>query len=273
MNRSLLGTCVILAAGTIVLGAEGAPPQRTATSAILAPPHVEESPVVDASCPDGMILVDGDFCSFVVQACEHFVDNQANRDRCESYRASSPCLGGAKHERFCIDRYEFPNLKGIKPIAAVNWDEASAGCARVGKRLCSNDEWTLACEGPERLPYPYGYDRDSKACNIDRPYETPDNDKLNDPYKRAIEMQRLDRREESGAREGCVSGYGVHDMTGNVDEWVSNPKGKVDDKPYRSGLKGGWWGPVRNRCRPMTTDHNEWHQGPAIGYRCCSAAR
>jgi hypothetical protein len=61
-------------------------------------------------------------------------------------------------------------------------------------------------------------------------------------------------------------------MTGNVDEWVVNPEGKVDEKPYRSGLKGGYWGPVRNRCRPMTVDHNEWHFGYQIGFRCCADA-
>ena len=49
--------------------------------------------------------------------------------------------------------------------------------------------------------------------------------------------------------EACVSPYGVYDMTGNVDEWVVNESGR----PYKSGLKGGYWGPVRDRCRPMTT--------------------
>ncbi len=38
---------------------------------------------------------------------------------------------------------------------------------------------------------------------------------------------------------------------------------------YVSGLKGGYWGPVRDRCRPMTTDHNQWHTGYQIGFRCC----
>jgi formylglycine-generating enzyme required for sulfatase activity len=175
--------------------------------------------------------------------------------------------------RFCIDRYEFPNIKGIRPITAVNWEEAAAGCARVGKRLCKDHEWTLACEGPERLPYPYGFSRSSQACNIDRPFVKPDNDKINDPYERAEEIERLDRREPSGSRAQCMSPYGVADMTGNVDEWVVNEEGKVNDKPYKSGLKGGWWGPVRNRCRPMTTDHNQWHMGFAIGYRCCADAK
>ena len=38
-------------------------------------------------------------------------------------------------------------------------------------------------------------------------------------------------------------------------------------------LKGGYWGPVRNRCRPMTVDHNEWHSGYQIGFRCCAAGQ
>ena len=54
-------------------------------------------------------------------------------------------------------------------------------------------------------------------------------------------------------------------MTGNVDEWVVNESGR----PYQSGLKGGYWGPVRTRCRPMTTAHNEDFNFYQIGFRCC----
>ena len=63
-----------------------------------------------------------------------------------------------------------------------------------------------------------------------------------------------------------MSPYGVYDMTGNVDEWVVNESGK----PYKSGLKGGYWGPVRDRCRPMTTVHAEGFSFYQIGFRCCS---
>ena len=55
-------------------------------------------------------------------------------------------------------------------------------------------------------------------------------------------------------------------MTGNVDEWVLNESGK----PHKSGLKGGYWGPVRDRCRPMTTAHDENFEFYQIGFRCCS---
>jgi formylglycine-generating enzyme required for sulfatase activity len=56
-------------------------------------------------------------------------------------------------------------------------------------------------------------------------------------------------------------------MVGNVDEWTqkSRPEGK-----FQSILKGGYWGPVRTRCRPSTRSHNESHVFYQQGLRCCS---
>jgi formylglycine-generating enzyme required for sulfatase activity len=225
-----------------------------------------------AYCPDDMVDVAGDYCENVAQYCVRY-DGNPGRDRCLEFRAGSQCLGPTKPVRVCVDRYEYPNRAGDKPIVAVDWEQAGELCAAEGKRLCSASEWTLACEGPERLPYPYGYSRDAQACNIDKPYITPDNSAFGNPATRDAEVARVDQREPSGARESCVSPYGVHDMTGNVDEWVNNEAGSENSRPYNSGLKGGWWGPVRNRCRPMTVDHNQWHLGYQIGFRCCSDVR
>jgi formylglycine-generating enzyme required for sulfatase activity len=170
---------------------------------------------------------------------------------------------------FCIDRYEYPNRAGEKPTRAVMFTEAAQLCAAEGKRLCTADEWTQACEGPKHLPYPYGFVRSSDSCNHDKPYIMPDDDAYVNPATRAAEVARVDQSEPSGSRSACVSDYGVFDMTGNVDEWVNNEAGSFNGPPYESGLKGGYWGPVRNRCRPMTTDHNRWHSGYQIGLRCC----
>ena len=103
---------------------------------------------------------------------------------------------------------------------------------------------------------------------IDRPHIAPDETRLADPTRRGAEASRLDQREASGENPLCASPYGVMDMTGNVDEWVVNESGK----PYKSGLKGGYWGPVRDRCRPMTTAHNERFAFYQIGFRCCKDA-
>ena len=86
---------------------------------------------------------------------------------------------------------------------------------------------------------------------------------------RDAEAKRLWQGEPSGARTNCKSAFGVHDMTGNVDEWVVNESGH----PFKSGLKGGYWGPVRDRCRPMTTAHGEEFSYYQVGFRCCSASR
>ena len=76
----------------------------------------------------------------------------------------------------------------------------------------------------------------------------------------------------SGEMNRCVSPFGVRDMTGNVDEWVNNELGTLDEKPFRSTLKGGYWGPIRSRCRPVTSTHNRWFRFYQVGFRCCSDA-
>src|SRR5262249_25154587 len=145
-------------------------------------------------------------------------------ERCESYRSPPLCEGPIQKKRFCIDRYEYPNLEGVRPVVMVSWNEAKSACEAEGKRLCTGSEWTLACEGAERLPYPYGSTCDTTACNIDRPHPDGDEGALQNPREGAGEVSRLDQRVASGEMSRCTSPYGVHDMTGNVDEWVVNEK-------------------------------------------------
>lgn len=219
------------------------------------------------SCPADMVEVEGDYCQVVEQICEEYISEK--KDRCAKYRNKVRCLGKSKALRFCIDRYEYPNQAGTKPTVAVTFTEAAELCASEGKRLCGAEEWTQACEGSEHSPYPYGFVRNGEACNHDKPYIIPDDSAYQNPETRAAEAARLNQSEPSGSRPSCVSSYGVFDMTGNVDEWVRNESGSVNGPEFESGLKGGYWGPVRNRCRPMTTDHNHWHHGYQIGFRCC----
>ncbi len=232
-----------------------------------APEPESRDPEPVSVCPSDMVLIEGDFCPSVAHSCRKYISMA--RDRCAEFWETSRCFGAPLAKRFCIDRFEYPNLTGVLPLIAVDWTEARTMCRLSGKRLCTDNEWTLACEGPGRLPYPYGYMRDAEACNIDKPYIIANPYAYADPRRRTEEIARVDQREPSGSRAGCVSSFGVHDMTGNVDEWVLNESGFPNKPPYRSGLKGGYWGPVRNRCRPMTTDHNDWHDGYQIGFRCC----
>jgi len=253
-------------------------PSRAAAPAEIAPPPTVpvsaglkgvETPDlgVSANCGDNQVEVDGDYCPALEQKCVRWMDAETTVPRrCSEFAPTGKCQGKTVKKHFCIDKYEYPNKLGEKPVVMKTWYEAADTCKAQGKRLCGDSEWTLACEGQERLPYPYGYERNSQACNIDKPHPDVNEAAMADPRARDAEVARLWQGENSGSRESCVSPFGAMDMTGNVDEWVINESGM----PYKSGLKGGYWGPVRDRCRPMTTAHYEQFVFYQIGFRCCA---
>ncbi|HSO34779.1 MAG TPA: SUMF1/EgtB/PvdO family nonheme iron enzyme [Labilithrix sp.] len=224
---------------------------------------------LSANCGENQVEVDGDYCPALEQKCLRWMDPETTVPRrCSEFAPTGKCQGKTVKKHFCIDKYEYPNKLGEKPVVMKTWYEAADACKAQGKRLCGDSEWTLACEGQERLPYPYGYERNSQACNIDKPHPDVNETAMADPRTRDAEVARLWQGENSGSRESCVSPFGAMDMTGNVDEWVINESGM----PYKSGLKGGYWGPVRDRCRPMTTAHYEQFVFYQIGFRCCADA-
>ncbi len=218
------------------------------------------------SCPDGMVLVEGEYCTNVDQRCLRWLDPEEQM-RCGEF-APPHCSGRRRHVSVCMDRYEYPNQAGAHPQVMVSWYEAQRSCQSEGRRLCTQSEWTFACEGPDMHPYPYGngLSRDEDACRIDHQTIRPDRARLGNPATTADESARLYEAVPSGSMPACVSWSGVHDLTGNVDEWTVNET----HHPYNSALKGGWWGPIRARCRPSTISHYESFVYYQIGFRCCS---
>ena len=71
-----------------------------------------------------------------------------------------------KPMHYCMDRFEYPNRRGVNPMIFVTFYEAEQKCQAQGKRLCNEEEWTFACEGEEATPYPYGYVRSPEKCPI-----------------------------------------------------------------------------------------------------------
>jgi formylglycine-generating enzyme len=171
-----------------------------------------------------------------------------------------------KPMHFCIDRFEYPNIKGEYPILYVNWVEAKQICQEDGKRLCSETEWTFACEGEEAMPYPYGYVRDAEACVVDATWKPYYAQAFSTSEGTMHELDRLWQGAASGTHPRCKSPFGVEDMIGNVDEWTRSSS--KEGRP--SVLKGGYWGPVRTRCRPSTRAHGELHAFYQQGFRCCA---
>lgn len=250
----------------------------------IASPPGEATSVTDARegnrgvCMPGQVEVQGKMKQHFLldelqmqSSCTDWIDKKWP-ERCGAYNRDK-WLAASKDlptqpMHFCIDRFEYPNKKNEYPVILVSWYEARDNCAAVGKRLCKEEEWTFACEGEEATPYPNGYLRDPDACLNDRPWKQFD-DKAYSPRngeKAKAELDRLWQGLPSGARPLCKSASGVYDLTGNVDEWTRSST--AAERP--STLKGGYWGPVRTRCRPATKAHDEQHVFYQQGFRCCS---
>jgi len=112
---------------------------------------------------------------------------------------------GAPLKAFCIDVFEFPNVLGSVPRYDISWIEAESLCFEDGKRLCSPGEWQAACSGPLGFLYPYGNVYQPETCNTQGEW-----------------MMNGSKTVLSGAFPGCMSGYGLADMSGNVSEWTAS---------------------------------------------------
>ena len=228
-----------------------------------APPGTVPASAETAETPaPEMILVEGEHCAEVEHTCLKWLDPPPYQNlRCGEYAKPARCKSASTtHRKFLIDREEFsdtPNDPSSLPTVNKTWGEAKSLCEARGARLCKAEEWELACEGPDMNPYPFGWKRDSTVCNFDRTDLGGANEKL------------TDHRAPLSGFPGCTSAFGVHDMTGNVDEWVEREGASVG---HRGGLRGGWWLPGRNRCRPATNEHDEAYQGKQVGFRCCKNA-
>lgn len=215
-------------------------------------------------CPTDMVEINGRYCPQEEQECLHWIDNPGAR--CEVWKKPVKCLTSTVHKHYCIDRYEYPNKLGVVPQDWMSWNDVKTACEAEGKRMCTRSEWSFAAEGPDWHPYPYGdgFHRDSSVCNFDNPLPPMDIQKVSSPKSDSAERLRS-LLVPSGSQNQCVSDFGVHDMAGNIDEWVINET----HKPYVSGLMGGHVFGVRNASRPMTDAHNPEFYWYETGGRCC----
>jgi hypothetical protein len=251
-----------------------APVSTAAGSGGNAPTSAEDAAKA-AACPGDMALVNGDYCTELELKCLSSTYAPQNKKTiCHEFQAPSKCVGKKEPRRYCIDKYEYPNKKGERPLVNMNFPQAQKLCAAQGKRMCTETEWTMACEGPEYKPYPYGYIRDPNKCRGDRVYRFPNVKKTFSKNKAEAnaELERLWDGVVSGSQPECVSDYGVFDMPGNADELASSETFSSKSEFDNVTTGGPWVSGVRNQCRPKIYTHNEGFAYYYLSFRCCAEA-
>jgi len=165
---------------------------------------------------------------------------------------ATPSSAGASDARPCSSAQ-------VLPWGGVTFPDAQAACTRVGKRLCTAEEWQAACEGPDDLAYPYGDAYQADACN------GVDTDGIPGGGDDDVLLQ-------AGAMMQCVSPEGLFDMSGNLREWTNDLRGTTSMGDDVYVVRGGefqtpWPGLT---CAFDLSQAAASVPLPTVGFRCCS---
>lgn len=229
----------------------------------------------------------------------------------------APCPGEMTPVRgFCVDRYEAHLLAadrihphylpppqagyraassaGVFPQAHVSREEAEAACDRAEKRLCTLNEWLLACRGLRGSVYPYGNREAQGYCNSRKPHLPSllfEGSPATWKYEAHFNNPRLNQTpgflEKTGFHDRCTNEYGVFDMVGNLHEWVADAvdprlegkfrpteavRRKIKDN-YGNGIfMGGFYSTGVEHgmgCGFITIGHEPAYRDYSTGFRCC----
>jgi formylglycine-generating enzyme required for sulfatase activity len=191
-----------------------------------------------------------------VMGAEGTVDNSpAHSVRIHAFHLDPHEVTNAEYEAFCkatqrklpffwgLDRFRSGSKYPDHPVIGVSWGDAQEYAKWRGKRLPTEAEWEYAARGGlVGMKYVDGNERDSSKMNFTRSNQ-------NGPV---------------AVGSHAPNGYGLYDMAGNVQEWVSD---RYDPEYYKTGPADDPQGPEKGRFRVIRG--GGWYTGPM----CMDVAR
>jgi len=206
-------------------------------------------------------------------------DDTSPQRRFVRYRATRQNLIELYETSGVIDGQGFAARPGYakKPVMWVTWDGARLYCERLGRRLPREIEWEYAARGVDNRRFPWG--NDEPSC-----------DGVVFGRELGFQCDRLPREpEDVGNAPHDVTPLGLHDLGGNVAEWVEDaftvpyhpPCGDCVDSTTRAApgdandlrvVRGGSWSSV---LFVRATARFKWKQTVGAndtGFRCAMSA-
>ena len=152
------------------------------------------------------------------------------------------CLKPFKMDKYEVSQSAFQaamghnpsRFKGAdRPAEMVTWHEADEYCKKSDKRLPTEAEWEYAARGGTDTEYYWGNEFDASQSNF-----------CDSKCGLNIRVASLSDGFPNTSPVGSfpANPFGLHDMVGNVNEWVSD---WFEERAYVNSLKDNPQGPVR----------------------------
>ena len=249
------------------------------TDSLIESNLLDENPIIDT---DEMVFIQaGEVTIGIDEKTEDTFGNEVDQQSVfvKSFYIDKYEVTNGQYTEFLLDTghrkpkfWDNPNLNAQnQPVVGVNWEDAESYANWAGKRLPTDIEWEKAARGIDGRLYPWGNEYNTSFGNFD---DNGNMDGKLDGY--ALQTASI------GTYPNGVSPFGIHDMAGNVWEWVIatiddnkmmnlvNEKNNITNGIVYT-IRGGSWtnGPGDTRTTvfyiypAQCSDHSS-----SVGFRC-----